>query len=158
MKPTIYEQHDAAFRHVNAYVIMRGRERVGTVAIKYPRDGAGRLWAYVHFLGMPMVRGYAGGYGYDKKTAALSGLIIDGHTLANHCGGVPEDEKKRERLLREYAKNHATRDYDYWRKRAERIGASWANYDRESGRYRDLYFRAGLDRLSDLGYSVIFAI
>lgn len=103
-------------------------------------------------------RGRAGGYGYDKKTAALAGLIVDGHTLADHCGSVPEDENKRQRLLREYAKNHATRDYDYWRKRAERIGASWANYDRDSGRYRDLYFRAGLDRLSDMGYSVIFAI
>ena len=103
-------------------------------------------------------RGRAGGYGYDKKTAALAGLIVDGHTLADHCGRVPEDENKRKRLLLEYAKNHATRDYEYWRKRAERIGASWANYDHESGRYRDLYFRAGLDRLSDLGYSVIFAI
>lgn len=38
------------------------------------------------------------------------------------------------------------------------FGASWANYDRDAGRYGSLYFRAGLDRLGDLGYSVIFAI
>lgn len=75
MNRKIYEQHDAAFRYVNAYVIMRGRERVGTVAFKYPRDGAGRLYAYVHFLGMPMVRGYANGYGYDKRTAAVENAM-----------------------------------------------------------------------------------
>lgn len=71
MKPAIYDQHDAAFRSVSAYVIVRNRDRIATIAIKYPRDGAGRLYAYVHFLGMPMVRGFAGGYGYDKRTAAV---------------------------------------------------------------------------------------
>ena len=30
--------------------------------------------------------GRASGYGYDKWTAALSGLIIDGHEMTNHCG------------------------------------------------------------------------
>jgi hypothetical protein len=67
----IYAQHDAAFRNVSAFVIMRDGEKVATVALKYPRDGAGRLFAYVHWLGLPMVRAYAGGYGYDKRTAAV---------------------------------------------------------------------------------------
>jgi hypothetical protein len=67
----IYTQHDAAFRNVSAFVIMRDGEKVATVALKYPRDGAGRLFAYVHWLGLPMVRAYAGGYGYDKRTAAV---------------------------------------------------------------------------------------
>jgi len=69
---TIYSQHDAAFRQVSAYVIARNGERVATIAFKFPRDGAGRLYAYVHWLGLPMVRGYAGGYGYDKRSAACS--------------------------------------------------------------------------------------
>jgi len=68
----IYTQHDAAFRQVSAYVIARDGERVATIAFKFPRDGAGRLYAYVHWLGLPMVRGYAGGYGYDKRSAACS--------------------------------------------------------------------------------------
>lgn len=67
----IYDQHKAAFSNVSAFVITKGTDRVATVAIKFPRDGAGRLYAYVHFFGMPMVRGFAGGYGYDKRTAAV---------------------------------------------------------------------------------------
>jgi len=68
----IYDQHRAAFSNVSAYVVMHAGERVATVAIKYPRDGAGRLYAYVHWLGVPMVRGFAGGGGYDKRTAACA--------------------------------------------------------------------------------------
>jgi len=68
----IYDQHRAAFSNVSAYVVVHGGERVATVAIKYPRDGAGRLYAYVHWLGVPMVRGFAGGGGYDKRTAACA--------------------------------------------------------------------------------------
>lgn len=68
----IYDQHRAAFNQVSAYVVMHGADRVATVAIKYPRDGAGRLYAYVHWLGVPMVRGFAGGGGYDKRTAACA--------------------------------------------------------------------------------------
>jgi hypothetical protein len=29
----------------------------------------------------------AGGYGYDKATAALARMIVDGHELTDHCGG-----------------------------------------------------------------------
>jgi hypothetical protein len=68
----IYDQHRAAFSNVSAYVVMYAGERVATVAIKYPRDGAGRLYSYVHWLGVPMVRGFAGGGGYDKRTAACA--------------------------------------------------------------------------------------
>ena len=68
----IYKQHRAAFASVSAYVVMHAGDRVATVAIKYPRDGAGRLYSYVHWLGMPMVRGFAAGGGYDKRTAACA--------------------------------------------------------------------------------------
>lgn len=68
----IYDQHEAAFARVSAYAIAKDGARVGTVAFKYPADGAGRLYAYVHWLGEPMVRGFAGGYGYDKRSAACS--------------------------------------------------------------------------------------
>jgi hypothetical protein len=69
----IYTQHAAAFASVSAFVILDpAGERVATVAIKFPRDGAGRLYAYVHWLGVAMARGYAGGGGYDKRTAAVA--------------------------------------------------------------------------------------
>ncbi len=70
--PTIYEQHDAAFAHVSAHVVLKDGERVATIAFKYPRDGAGRLYAYVHWLGTEMVRGHASGGGYDKHSAACA--------------------------------------------------------------------------------------
>lgn len=67
----IYDQHATAFANVSAYIIMKDGERVATIAIKFPKDGAGRLHAYVHWIGVPMVRGMAGGYGYDKRSAAV---------------------------------------------------------------------------------------
>lgn len=70
--PDVYDQHRASFPQVSAYVVMRDGTQVATVAIKYPRDGAGRLYAYVHWFGVPMVRGYAGGGGYDKRSAACA--------------------------------------------------------------------------------------
>ena len=71
----IYDQHKAAFPNVSAYVIARNGEKVATIAFKYPRDGAGRLYAYVHWLGVPIVRGFAQGYGYDKVTAAVESAL-----------------------------------------------------------------------------------
>ena len=71
----IYRQHDKAFAAVSAYVIAKDGARVATIAFKFPRDGAGRLYAYVHWLGSPMVRGFAGGYGYDKRSAACASAV-----------------------------------------------------------------------------------
>lgn len=71
----IYDQHRAAFSRVSAFVILKDGERVATIALKYPRDGAGRLYAYVHLHGESMVRAYAGGGGYDKASAAISSAI-----------------------------------------------------------------------------------
>jgi len=71
----IYNQHAAAFANVSAYVVMHDGQRVATIAFKYPRDGAGRLYAYVHWVGTPMVRGFAAGGGYDKRTAACAAAI-----------------------------------------------------------------------------------
>lgn len=72
MTSDIYKQHDAAFARVSAYVVCKGGERVATIAFKVPADGAGRLYAYVHWIGVEMVRGHAGGYGYSKTDAAVS--------------------------------------------------------------------------------------
>jgi len=69
----IYDQHRAAFRIMSAWVILQYGEPVATVTVKYPRDGASHLWAYVHILGLPVVvRVSADGYGYDKGSAAVA--------------------------------------------------------------------------------------
>lgn len=73
MTTNIYDQHRAAFANVSAYVVLDKKgERAASVAFKYPRDGAGRLFCYLHIFGGPMVRGFAGGGGYDKHSAAAS--------------------------------------------------------------------------------------
>lgn len=87
----IYDQHDKHFSHVSAYVIVKDGRRVATVALRYPRDGASRLHAYVHWLGAPMSHGWAGGYGYDKGSAAVADAVrrlpavtegVDSHRVA----------------------------------------------------------------------------
>lgn len=83
----IYKQHEAAFAAVSAYVILKDGERVATVAFKFPRDGAGRLWAYVHWIGLEMVRGHANGYGYDKRTAAVS---VAARKMDSALGGLSD--------------------------------------------------------------------
>jgi hypothetical protein len=74
-KQDIYGQHDAAFKRVEAHAVFREGAVVAKIAFKYPADGAGRLYAYVHWLGVPMVRGSATGYGYDKRTAACANAM-----------------------------------------------------------------------------------
>lgn len=98
----------------------------------------------------------AGGSGYDCYTAALAGLIIDGHTLADHSGLVPEDEKKRSALLKKYQRDPNAHDDEYWREKAHAIGCRWANWTTDG--WRSLHFISGLDRLECLGYRVIKAI
>ena len=72
---TIYELHDKAFPLVRAYALTNKGKHVGLISFKYPNDGAGRLWCYVHIFGLAMARGYAGGYGYDKTSAAACAAV-----------------------------------------------------------------------------------
>ncbi len=85
---SIYDQHDRAFAQVSAFVILKDGERVATVALKFPRDGAGRLYAYVHWIGTEMVRAQAGGYGYDKRSAAVAGAARKALKLYPLTAGV----------------------------------------------------------------------
>lgn len=112
---------------------------------------------------------HASGYGYDKRTAALSGLWIDGQQLADHCGTVANAEKARAALFAQYCKFHdysgeraraVEKGWDraHWDKRARKIGARFANWSSEKNRYTSLHFQPGLERLETLGYRVIQAI
>mgnify|MGYP007027787624 CR=1 FL=1 len=67
-------------------------------SVKPVHDGAGRLYAYVHFIGAPMVRGHAGGYGYDKRTAAIEDAFkkIDPAYFAPYVGSDPWANTRRE--------------------------------------------------------------
>jgi hypothetical protein len=125
-------------------------------------DGRIETGAYAYTVASMQV-GRAGGYGYDKTTAALSGLYVDGVKLTNHC---------EERLAP--PRGRLWRDSD--RKRLARKGFALANYSpaRESGRemngygrkgvpdseagWTDAYRSSGLDILRDFGYRVIQAL
>ncbi len=63
----IYDQHDAAFRSVAAYVVLKGDKVVAKVAFKF----GGAVTAYVHWFGVEMTKGQAGGGGYDRQSAAV---------------------------------------------------------------------------------------
>lgn len=69
---SIYDQHKAHTARVRASAILRKGEHVANITIIYPSSGSLRLHAYAHWLGTTMVRGHAGGGGYDKSSAALS--------------------------------------------------------------------------------------
>ena len=69
-------------RRVSVYVILNGKGKIcGTVKIQFPKDGAGKLTAILHEHGSAPQIGTASGYGYDKKSAALSGGVFGSVTL-----------------------------------------------------------------------------
>lgn len=68
MTSKIYDQHGAAFRNVSAYVIAKDGKRVATVALKF----GSAVTAYVHWIGLEMTKGQAGGGGYDRQSAAVA--------------------------------------------------------------------------------------
>ena len=117
--PDIYDQHKAAFPNVSAYVILRGSEKVATIAFKYPRDGSGRLYAYVHWLGVPMVRGFAGGYGYDKQSAAFDSAA---RNWKPDGGYRPESEEKAATLHRAIVEARDEARGERWSNTLERLG------------------------------------
>lgn len=93
----IYDQHKAAFANVSAYIVLNSaNERVASIAFKLPKDGAGRLYVYVHWFGVEMVRGFASGYGYDKKTAAcaVAARLIPDRINGNRTPGETAGERE----------------------------------------------------------------
>lgn len=83
--------------------------------------------------------GRAGGYGYDKFAAALSGLYIDGHAMTDHCGARLNLPKGAEVFPRDFKTPK---------------GYRLANWNREKEGYSDCYRDQGFDYLRALGYDV----
>jgi len=69
----VYNWSARAFRGVRAWVIVEkySGKHIANVSMKYPQDGSGRLYVYLHIIGLDMVRGSAAGAGYDKGSAAM---------------------------------------------------------------------------------------
>lgn len=66
-----------AFNRVGAYVIINPKGDIcGTIKILYPADGAGTMKVVLHEHGYGPQIGRASGYGYDKLSAALEGMVF----------------------------------------------------------------------------------
>lgn len=113
---SIYDKHKAHTSRVGAYAILYRGEHVANVTIAYPRDGASRLHAYVHWLGTEMVRGHANGYGYDKRTAAVSNAAEKG------VAGI-DKKARRDTLLEE----------EFWKCLLPDSGTDWTDNLRNAG-------------------------
>ncbi len=110
---TIYEQHDAAFKNVSAYVITdKTGERVATIAFKFPKDGAGRLTTYFHIIGIPMIKGTASGYGYDKRSAALDNAMEKPISLVDYHGDCAAMQEEINRFRMAFEAGNAGSQWD----------------------------------------------
>lgn len=106
---SVYVRDTTAAKSIRAMVIFKGARKVATVQVHYGNSGsclvniwqeseaAARSAAAREKAGKPFEHGKyetagafqharAGGYGYDKLTAALAGMNVDGHELTDHCG------------------------------------------------------------------------
>ncbi len=106
---SVYVRDTAAAKSVRAILILKGARKVATVQVHYGNSGsclvniwqetesAARSAAAREKAGKPFKAvcyespgafqyARAGGYGYDKLTAALAGMNVDGHELTDHCG------------------------------------------------------------------------
>jgi hypothetical protein len=64
----IYEKFDAAFRHISAFAILKNGKHVANVTLKH----GNAVTAFVHWIGLEMTTGRAGGGGYDRASAAVA--------------------------------------------------------------------------------------
>lgn len=137
-------------------------------AMGYKLDDAGRISEGKHAGQWPyrvagLQQGRAGGYGYDKFTAALSGLVIDGHVMSNHCdlGKKPKPPKGLQRWPRD-AKPPKGYAFANYQARFITFGLNPEKHEREgfSGNdgYESCYRLEGLKYLEAFGYRVIQAI
>ncbi len=149
---TKYVTDTKAGKSVSAYVILKKGKHIATVRASFS-DG-GTCLVNVHDDKAGFQHGTAGGYGYDKFTAALRGLSIDGVEMNDHCGR----NGRSERMLKAYTAAPAPIDQKAWDDKAKKIGARFANWQQEAGRYSSLHLESGLDKLKALGYTVLQAI
>ena len=69
---TVYDKQAKHFSKVSAYVIIDSEgDQKGTMQVKYPNDGMGKLFLYLHLYGSTMVQVSVSGCGFDKLSAAI---------------------------------------------------------------------------------------
>ena len=75
---TVYDKFDKHFAQVSAWVIVNEQgEQVGKMGAKYPKDGMGKLYLYLHLYGSEMVQVSVSGCGFDKLSVAIQKAATD---------------------------------------------------------------------------------
>lgn len=153
-------------------VLNKKGEHIATIQFRYGSGGGVQCDVWARNPGEKWLslvhQKKAGGYGYDKAAAALSGAVIEGYKMADHCGHVEAaGEKKREALMRAYqrrvkAGGMSREDHAAFEKKAARIGCRFANWNAPAvglpRSWGSLHNESGLGRLEMLGFRVITAI
>ena len=209
-----YVNGTSAGRAIEAFVILKGTKQIAKVQVHYAPSGGVLVNAFqghesalkcamrFHKTRVKELKGKtdwdtvqtkfgaqegrAGGAGYDKFTACLSGMWIDGHMLTDHCArnGAPKPPKGRATWPRgaepkrgyffanwcelltdgekpEHLDAHKARkwpDGTYTDKTYhDRVKAAREAGHVESG-YSDCYRKEGMKYLRAFGYTVIQAI
>lgn len=140
-----YVQDTAAAKSVSAYIVT-DKKGAFVAKIQAHYSNSGRCLVNVFDTEEGFQSASAGGYGYDKFAAALSGLKIAGHKMSDHCGteGVPKMPKGRK-----------TYPKDFKVKKGYTL-ANWCSISKETGaRLAPNHFRVEAEKLlppgSDFG-------
>lgn len=75
---------DVNWNRAGCKVIMKDGEIKGKIKIAFPKDGAGTLRLFLWDFENDIQMGTAGGFGYDKISAALRGMNFKGIILQDH--------------------------------------------------------------------------
>jgi hypothetical protein len=177
-----------AGRAISAYVILKGSRRAATVHVLRGSGGgvqvdiwqepeaASRSRAALLKAGgklppkpgeyiepMALQQAKAGGHGYDKFTACLSGMWVDGHKLTDHCGESLKKPRGKKYFPQGFKAPEGYRlaNFGTFQESTGRKVDPWAP-ETETGErvngYSDCYRQAGLQYLAAVGYTVIEAL
>jgi len=126
--------------NVSAIVILKDGKYLGKVLTHYSKSGVVSVEVYDNYK--LVHKGKAGGHGYDKFASAISGAIIDGHKITDHC------EEQLEPPTKEGFPKDFKPPLGYW----------LANFSSDTMTYSHCYKIPRLDYLHELGYTLIYVI
>jgi hypothetical protein len=152
---TKYVHDTKAGKSISAYVVLNKKgEHVATIKAHFS-DG-GTCLVNVHDFNGEFQHATAGGYGYDKFTAALSGMTIDGHKMTNHASSedAPKPPKGHKLYPRDYQpkKGYSLANYtsiskatgrtvysnDWYEKAYEALGIADTDADTKNARWEEV--------------------
>lgn len=75
---------DINWSRAGCIIILKDGQMVGKIKIAFPKDGAGTLRLFLWDFENDIQMGTAGGFGYDKISAALCRMTFKGITFTDH--------------------------------------------------------------------------